>query len=145
MNGIGEFFIFGLFIWSLVTICSTSVVFLTQVRNAAHIHFSRFISLKYVFPFQKSMNNSNPMAFVTACFITFWSFIIIALICELGERITERFHLFNDKLNRHKWYRFPLAVQRMLLIFMCDAQQPAFVRGFGSIICTRDSFKAVKK
>lgn len=73
----------------------------------------------------------------------FWSIAAIAAICECGERVTEQFHLYNDKLNRCKWYCLPLDLQRMLLIFMCDAQQPAFVQGFGSIICTRDAFKAV--
>lgn len=83
------------------------------------------------------------MVMITAVLIMFWTFGAIALVCELGERVAKQFDLFDDKLNLCKWYLFPIDVQRMLLIFICDTQQPKFVRGFGNIICTRDSFKSV--
>lgn len=73
----------------------------------------------------------------------FWSFILIAAICECGERVTEQFNEFNDRANQCKWYDFPLDLQRMLLTFICDVQQPVQQRGFGSIVCSRDALKAV--
>lgn len=87
--------------------------------------------------------NSNFMGLITPVTITAWSFIIIAYMCECGERVTEQFYLFNDKLNRLKWYCFPLDVQRVMLIFLGDAQQTTHVRGYANILCTRDSFKKV--
>lgn len=83
------------------------------------------------------------MGIITPLCILIWSFIILSCYCECGERVTEQFHLYNDKLNRCKWYRFPLDVQRILLIFMGDAQQPAYIRGYANILCTRNSLKEV--
>lgn len=88
--------------------------------------------------------NSNPMGIITPFCILTWSFAIIACICECGERVAEQFFDFNDKLNQCKWYSFPLDVQRILLIFMGDAQQPTFIRGYANILCTRNSFKEVR-
>ena len=87
--------------------------------------------------------NSSPMELITPMSALVMPFIIIGIVCECGEQVTERFHLFNDKLSRCKWYLFTPDVQRMLLIFMSDAQQPAYIRGFGNIVCARDSFKKV--
>lgn len=89
--------------------------------------------------------NSNPMGIITPLTMLAWSFIIIAITCEFGERcVTERFQLYANKLNRSKWYLFTLDMQQMMLIFMSDAQQSTYIRGFANIVCTRDYFKKVE-
>lgn len=93
----------------------------------------------------KNSQNSNLMGLITPLTILTWSFFIIAYMCECGERVTEQFYLFNEKLNRCKWYCFPLDVQRIMLIFLGDAQQTIYIRGYANILCTRDSFKKVQK
>lgn len=46
-NEIGEFLIFGLFLWSLITISSTSIVFLIQVLDIIHVLDDLILDLKY--------------------------------------------------------------------------------------------------
>ena len=76
-------------------------------------------------------------------FLIFWAFTLIFFYCELGKMVTNEFNLFNEELCQCKWYLFSLDMQRMMLIFMSDAQQPMLLRGYGNIECTRDSFKNV--
>lgn len=146
--------IFILFSWALLTIITTLLIFLTELVNIHFISFqelnvSNFLSWNFIITvmyFQKSMDNlnSNPMGIITPLTLLAWSFVLIAITCECGERcVTERFHLFEDKLNRCKWYLMTLNMQRMVLIFISDAQQPAYMHGFANIVCTRDYFKKV--
>ena len=72
-----------------------------------------------------------------------WAFVMIYLYCEFGEMVTLQFNTFHELLCQCEWYRFPIDVQRMLVIFMLDTQQPASIRGYGNIECTRDAFKNV--
>lgn len=89
------------------------------------------------------MSEFNPIELITPVIAVCWTFFIIAILCELGERVTQQFNAFNEQVIQCEWHLFSLDLQRMLLIFMCDSQQPAFVRGFANIVCTRDSFKKV--
>lgn len=75
--------------------------------------------------------------------LIFNPFLISFLYCELGEMIKNEFNIFNEELCQCKWYLFSIDVQRMILIFMSDAQQPMLLRGYGNIVCTRNSFKNV--
>lgn len=61
--------------------------------------------------------NSNLMGLITPWTILTWSLIIMAFMCECGEQVCGEFYLFNDKLNRYKWYFCSLDVQRIVLIF----------------------------
>lgn len=76
--------------------------------------------------------------------LVFWAFAIIFAFCEMGAQATHQFHALNEELCQVKWYLLPIEVQRMMLIFMSDAQQPMFLRGYGNILCTRDAFKNVR-
>lgn len=83
------------------------------------------------------MEWANPISLVLC------SFTLIYLLCELGEKVTSCFGVFNVELYRCHWYLFPIEVQRMLVIFMSDTQQPIFIRSYGNIMCTRKVFKKV--
>lgn len=72
-----------------------------------------------------------------------WSFGIIFCICEFGERLTLQFIAFDRQVWQTKWYSMPTELQRMLLVLIANAQQPAFLKSYGNIECTRDSFKMV--
>lgn len=71
------------------------------------------------------------------------SFAIIFAFCELGAQVTHQFNSLDDVLCQVKWYILPIEVQRMVIMFMLDAQQAVFLRGYGNIVCSRDSFKNV--
>lgn len=63
----------------------------------------------------------------------------------MGEMVCHQFNAFNEQLCQTDWYAFPIEVQRMLVIFMLDTEQPALIRGFGNIKCTREAFKNVTR
>lgn len=72
------------------------------------------------------------------------SFAIIFAFCELGAQVTHQFNSLDDVLCQVKWYILPIEVQRMVIMLMLDAQQAVFLRGYGNIVCSRDSFKNVR-
>lgn len=74
-----------------------------------------------------------------------WSFGIIFAICEFGERLTMQFIAFDNTIWQSNWYAMPTKLQRMLLVLIANAQQNNFLKSYGSIECTRDSFKMVWK
>lgn len=76
--------------------------------------------------------------------LVFLSFSIIFAFCELGSQVTNQFNALDEKLCQSIWYLLPIEVQRMILIFMLDAQHAMFLRGYGNIECTRNAFKNVR-
>lgn len=57
--------------------------------------------------------------------------------------VTEQFDEFENELVQCDWYRLPLEVQRMLLIFIANTQTPAIFFGYGQIECSRHTFEMV--
>lgn len=49
----------------------------------------------------------------------------------------------NDAMGRVHWMLYPIEVQRLLSIVMLFIQQPIELKVFGSITCSRESFKKV--
>lgn len=68
-------------------------------------------------------------------------FTVILIVCEPGERVTKQFEHFGVKLDRCKWNKLPIEMQRFYLIFLSDVQQPKHIRSYGGIMCTRETFK----
>lgn len=71
------------------------------------------------------------------------SFAIIFAFCELGAQVTNQFNTLHEELYQSEWYSLPIEMQRMMVIFMFDAQLSVLLRGYGNISCTRNSFKNV--
>lgn len=93
----------------------------------------------------KSADGLRPAEILISILLMVWAFAIIYFYCEFGEMVTHQFNAFHEVLCQCNWYKFPLDVQRMLVIFMSDTQQPAFIRGYANIECTREAFKNVNK
>lgn len=72
-----------------------------------------------------------------------WAFVMISFYCEFSEMVCDEFEQFNEELHRYEWYLIPMEMQRIYLIFLLDTQQLTVVRGYGNILCTRVTFKAV--
>lgn len=73
----------------------------------------------------------------------FWAFSILFLFCEFGERVTDRFDMFGDNLQRCDWYKLPFKMKRMYLIFLSDTQQSKNITTYANILNTRETFKKV--
>lgn len=121
------------------------MLFKQLVKYSLYIILYRF---NLIFPFVttyliKSDDCLTPTDLTTTLLIISWSFIIIFSCSELGETMAFQFNVFHELLCQSNWYEFSIDMQRMLIIFMLDTQQLAFIRGYGNIVCTRDAFKNV--
>lgn len=80
---------------------------------------------------------------LTAFAEMFWSFAMCAFFCEFGAMVTEQFDVFDDEIYFCNWYLLPIKMQKMHLIFIQNTQEPAVIRGYANIRCTREIFKMV--
>lgn len=76
---------------------------------------------------------------IQTCYAIFDVFIA----CELGERSTGAFDEISDIIYQFDWYLLPAEIQQMLPSIIHFAQQPVDLVCFGSITCSRESFKKV--
>lgn len=67
----------------------------------------------------------------------------ILVICIFGQYQLDCFEGLNESIFMSEWYRFPVKSRRLLNAMLVAAQQPVYIRGFGSGACTRESFKEV--
>lgn len=74
-----------------------------------------------------------------------WSFGLIFYVCELGERLINRFEVINDALGQCDWYLFTIEMQRMYIIVAVIAQHPTLIEGFGNFSSSRKTFKKVNE
>lgn len=70
---------------------------------------------------------------------------MIFFFCILGEMVTNQFEMFNDELSQCNWYVLPFELQKIMIIVIVNAQRETVIRGFGNILCTRQTFKKVER
>lgn len=69
--------------------------------------------------------------------------MVVFIACECGERVTGQFETLEDTLTKCNWYSYPIEMQRIYLIFLAHTQQTSNIQSYGSITCTRETFKMV--
>lgn len=72
-----------------------------------------------------------------------WSIAIVLFASEIGQRFNNGFVRIDDKINEFDWYLLPMNIKRMLPTMMINAQQPIYINCFGSLTCSRETFKKV--
>lgn len=78
-------------------------------------------------------------------FKTLYSFILIFILCELGERVRFGFEKIGNEINNMNWYLFSIKMQRMIPTMQITGQQDIQLMAFGNFPCSRDNFKKVIK
>lgn len=84
------------------------------------------------------------LALSITLFEVIYSFGVLFITCELGQRVNLAFNECNDMVEQFDWYSFPANVQRMLPLILHFMQQPIETKCFGSTTCDRETFKQVK-
>lgn len=151
-NSINKYIVASFFWWTILAISSTMIILEIQLVEyslnlkktiiSPKIHNSTFNRVRFHILF-KSEHTTNPIFLATEGCLVFWSFVVVLLFCVSGEMVTYQFNMYNEVLNKVNWYTFPVEMQQMLVIFMSITQSSTFIRGYGNIVCTRDSFKQV--
>lgn len=72
-----------------------------------------------------------------------WIFLYVFVLCELGQRITNRFEQLDDSFGQCNWYLFPIEMKKMFVITTAISQQPIFIRGYGNVFCSCETLKRV--
>lgn len=82
------------------------------------------------------------MLALTLAYVTY-AFGMIFLVCELCQRASDEFEEICDTIDQFHWYSFPEKIKHLLPTILIVAQEPVGIDCFGSMKCTRDSFKRV--
>lgn len=143
------------FIWSTTNICCS----LLQLHVVRFAKFYDFILKRkknfFLFFILKIKHISNDLIllqlmntltgdeFQKICVNIFWAYGQIFLLCFFGERLSNSFEDLSTDIFHCNWYKFPVKSQRFLNTMLLASQNPVSMRGFGSTICSRDSFKMV--
>lgn len=65
-------------------------------------------------------------------------------LCDYGDNVDQRFEYLNHVINQSFWYKYPLEIQKMLLIVQPIAQRPVRMRGFPNLEFNHPFFHKVK-
>lgn len=115
------------------------LIWISISMHMNHFYFSLSLHL------QQSDHNAILIDLTISIIMVFWTFFIILVFFEIGELVSKQFDMFNAELCQCNWYLYPIEMQKMLIIFMSNAQQLTFIRGLGNILCTRSKVKEVRK
>ena len=72
-----------------------------------------------------------------------YSFGIVFMACEFGQRMTSAFADINILIGQFNWYKFPLKIKKMLPVILMSAQEPVVLEVFGNIACSRETYQKV--
>ena len=100
--------------------------------------------LLFVFHLQ-SRDANNLMILIVPAFELFSAFVLVFICCELAGLLSNHFDYIDDTMGQFKWYLFPWKIQQILPIILINAQQPVYLKCFGSIPCDRETFKKVRR
>lgn len=110
------------------------------------LHLDRdFLECTHFLSFPKWDGTSNTFETAIVAFGLVWLFGFILLVCEPGERMTNRFEIFSEELSRSDWYLLPIEMQRIYLVFLSNTQNAINVSSYGGITCERETSKKVWK
>lgn len=65
--------------------------------------------------------------------------------CEFGEQLSGAFGEINEVYDQFNWYLFPHKAQRVFTTPLMVAQKPVELCAFGTVSCSRITFKRVSK
>lgn len=84
----------------------------------------------------------NFSAIVKGSVLAVLSFTQIFIFCDTSEQVTSRF-IEIDVYVICDWYKYDRDTCRLFPIIIANSQQPVILKGYGNILCTRETFKKV--
>lgn len=84
----------------------------------------------------------NIMASVS--FEGFWASAFIVFFCEFGHHVLNAFDDLNAAIDQFDWFRFPIQSRKMLPMIMMGCQKTSSIKGYGDILCIRETLRKVK-
>lgn len=69
--------------------------------------------------------------------------MLLLILCEPGHLCAQAFEKFEMELSECDWYLLPIEMQSMYMIFLADTQNSVNMKGYGGIVCERETMKKV--
>lgn len=107
------------------------------------LHFFNYIRVEYLAWLSIQKHAGISLMLVNQLCVTFWSFALIFLFCNFGEKIGGQFNKLNDVIYQCNWYLCPLKTQQMFPMILTATQNVPTMTSFGNVVCSRESFKKV--
>lgn len=101
------------------------------------------ILLFYIF-FQFQTHDKNPMKLIVIGYEGVYSFGLLFISCETCHQLSNAFEECGETFDQFTRYAFPVNIQRNMPLVINFGQQPVEFYCFGSIACTRDTYKRVR-
>lgn len=73
-----------------------------------------------------------------------YAFGLLFFACEFGEQSSNAFNEVVEKIYQLKWYLFANKIRQILAMIIIAAQRPVEIECFGSLSCSRETFKKVR-
>lgn len=108
------------------------------------LEFSDFKILTWIFLVQSHLHTDSVVLFVLISY-AFYAFGLLFIVCEIGHQVGAAFEKIWDRMDRSDWYSYPYEFIRMLPIIVIGVQQPVNLAFFGSISCSRFTFRRVRE
>lgn len=83
------------------------------------------------------------IALIEIAFEIFYSFCVVFIMCELGERLIHSYSEIDDTIIQLDWYLFSFDIQKILPIIFMNSQKPVPILIFGSTQTKRETFQKV--
>lgn len=165
LNTVYKYMLLVIILWTILSVSSSLLTYLALMVEYT-LNWNLLTNIWIIFFYHlKSQNDSNLAELIGTLNYIFWSFVALFLISgnhfhlfhydysqfvihnlllssELGGRVTTQFNVFDEQLCQSRWYLYPIKLQRIVLIFTLDAQQSVPIRGYGTIVCSREFFQS---
>lgn len=69
--------------------------------------------------------------------------VAIGVCCEIGQLSNNLFEEINDQFDQIVWYSYPFEIRLMLSTVFDMVQKSIYLKFFGSMTASRDTFKKV--
>lgn len=93
----------------------------------------------------QSHDTHDMMVFLILIYQMCWSFSLVFISSEMGQRLSNAFSEISDIIEQFEWYSFSLEMQKRLPIIIMNAQEIVAIQCFGSIASDRETFKKVSE
>lgn len=148
INEIYEFKALLIYMYTYSGVCTSLLILLTQSVEYTFVKIDFFAPnyfnfSKFLIIFSKLDSNVHPIEMVNTVFRILWSYMLFWIFCSCGGMVTVSFNTFDDELYQCDWYALPIGAQQLLTILIGSTQQHNTIRGYGNVICSRNTFLKV--
>lgn len=67
----------------------------------------------------------------------------VLAFCYVGHLATSKCETINARIYQNMWYKYPVELQKHIILMMMRSQKPYIFRGYSYLVCSLPAFKEV--